>query len=103
MASGYTCVHARIHPHTCLHTCLHPFTHALTHAGSFIGFSSAFPKLIQDVFGYLPDGKTPDPAAPNPKRLAWLGPALSSGFRPLGGWLGDRYGGAQVTHATALA
>ena len=24
--------------------------------GSFIGYSSAFPKLIKDVFGYLPDG-----------------------------------------------
>ena len=24
--------------------------------GSFIGYSAAFPKLIQDVFGNLPDG-----------------------------------------------
>ena len=25
--------------------------------GSFIGYSAAFPKLIHDVFGYLPDGE----------------------------------------------
>ncbi len=65
--------------------------------GSFIGFSAAFPKLIQDVFGTLPDG-TLNPAAPNPLAYAWLGPLVGSLIRPVGGWLSDKIGGARVTH-----
>ena len=42
--------------------------------GSFIGYSAAFPKLIQDVFGTLPGG-APNPNAPNPLQYAWLGSA----------------------------
>jgi MFS transporter, NNP family, nitrate/nitrite transporter len=64
--------------------------------GSFIGFSAAFPKLIQDVFGSLPDG-TLNPNAPNPFAYAWLGPLVGSLVRPIGGWLSDRKGGALVT------
>ncbi|MCP4898557.1 MAG: NarK/NasA family nitrate transporter [bacterium] len=64
--------------------------------GSFIGYSAAFPKLIQDVFGTLPDG-TLNPAAPNPLHYAWLGPLVGSLIRPVGGWLSDRLGGARVT------
>ncbi|MBL8861198.1 MAG: NarK/NasA family nitrate transporter [Planctomycetes bacterium] len=64
--------------------------------GSFIGYSAAFPKLIQDVFGYLPDGRA-NPGAPNPFAYAWLGPLVGSAVRPLGGWLSDRVGGARVT------
>lgn len=64
--------------------------------GSFIGYSAAFPKLIQDVFGYLPDG-TPNPSAPNPFAYAWLGPLVGSLVRPVGGWISDRWGGARVT------
>ncbi|MBK7874235.1 MAG: NarK/NasA family nitrate transporter [Planctomycetes bacterium] len=65
--------------------------------GSFIGYSAAFPKLIQDVFGNLPDGSA-NPNAPNPFAYAWLGPLVGSMVRPLGGWLSDKFGGARVTH-----
>ena len=65
--------------------------------GSFIGYSAAFPKLIQDVFGRLPDG-TINPSAPNPLLYAWLGPLVGSLIRPVGGWLSDKLGGARVTH-----
>jgi len=65
--------------------------------GSFIGFSAAFPKLIQDVFGTLPDG-LPNPHAPNPLAYAWLGPLVGSLVRPVGGWISDKWGGARVTH-----
>jgi NNP family nitrate/nitrite transporter-like MFS transporter len=65
--------------------------------GSFIGYSAAFPKLIQDVFGYLPDGSI-NPNAPNPLAYAWLGALVGSLIRPVGGWLSDKVGGARVTH-----
>jgi len=65
--------------------------------GSFIGYSAAFPKLIQDVFGSLPDGSI-NPNAPNPLAYAWLGPLVGSLIRPVGGWLSDKLGGARVTH-----
>lgn len=79
--------------------------------GSFIGYSAAFPKLIQDVFGYLrvdADGnalaqavKAPD--APDPLAYAWLGPLVGSLIRPVGGWLSDKLGGARVTHWDTIA
>jgi NNP family nitrate/nitrite transporter-like MFS transporter len=65
--------------------------------GSFIGYSAAFPKLIQDVFGTLPDGSL-NSNAPNPLHYAWLGPLVGSLVRPVGGWLADKFGGARVTH-----
>ena len=65
--------------------------------GSFIGYSAAFPKLIQDVFGTLPGG-APNPNAPNPLQYAWLGPLVGSLVRPVGGWISDKVGGARVTH-----
>lgn len=64
--------------------------------GSFIGYSAAFPKLIQDVFGSLPDGSA-NPHAPSPFAYAWLGPLVGSLIRPVGGWLSDKFGGARVT------
>jgi NNP family nitrate/nitrite transporter-like MFS transporter len=64
--------------------------------GSFIGYSAAFPKLIQDVFGFLPDGSV-NPDAPNPLAYAWLGPLVGSAVRPVGGWLSDKFSGARVT------
>ncbi len=70
--------------------------------GSFIGYSAAFPKLIQDVFGVLPDGTT-NPHAPNPFAYAWLGPLVGSLARPLGGWVSDRVNsGAKVTQWTTV-
>ncbi len=70
--------------------------------GSFIGYSAAFPKLIQDVFGALPDGTT-NPNAPNPLQYAWLGPLVGSLVRPVGGWISDKLGGARVTHWDTVA
>lgn len=69
--------------------------------GSFIGFSAAFPKLIQDVFGVLPGGAA-NPNAPDPLAYAWLGPLVGSLARPVGGWISDKWGGARVTHWTTL-
>lgn len=54
--------------------------------GSFIGFSAAFPMLIKQSF--------PDV---NPLKVAFLGPLVSALFRPFGGWLADKLGGAKVT------
>ncbi len=69
--------------------------------GSFIGYSAAFPKLIQDVFGFLPDGSI-NPSAPNPLAYAWLGPLVGSLVRPIGGYLSDKWGGARVTQWDTL-
>ena len=70
--------------------------------GSFIGYSATFPKLIQDVFGTLPDGSL-NPAAPNPFAYAWLGPLVGSLIRPVGGWRSDKFGGAKVTQWDTVA
>jgi NNP family nitrate/nitrite transporter-like MFS transporter len=65
--------------------------------GSFIGYSASFPKLIQDVFGYLPGGAV-NPHAPNPMTWAFLGPMLGAAIRPVGGWLSDKIkSGSKVT------
>ena len=64
--------------------------------GSFIGFSGAFPKLLKDLFGYLPDGSV-NPDAPNVLYYAWIGPAVGSLIRPVGGYMSDKFGGALVT------
>ncbi|MFO0985119.1 MAG: antiporter [Planctomycetota bacterium] len=79
------------HKHNWIMTWLYVMTF-----GSFIGYSAAFPKLIQDVFGTLPDG-THNPNAPDPLKYAWLGALVGSLVRPLGGWLADKLGGARVT------
>ena len=65
--------------------------------GSFIGYSAAFPLLVKIVFGELPDGSV-NPNAINPFAYAWLGPLVGSLIRPVGGWLSDKLGGANVTH-----
>ena len=70
--------------------------------GSFIGFSGAFPKLIQDVFGYLPGGEV-NPNAPNPLAWAWIGPFLGAVIRPFGGWLSDKINsGSRVTQYSTI-
>lgn len=70
--------------------------------GSFIGFAGAFPKLIQDVFGYLPNGDV-NPNAPNPMAWAWIGPFLGAVIRPVGGWLSDKINsGSKVTQWSTL-
>ncbi|MEN2750938.1 NarK family nitrate/nitrite MFS transporter [Psychrobacter sp. FBL11] len=54
--------------------------------GSFIGFSAAFPMLIRNAFPDI-----------NPLKYAFLGPFVGAIFRPLGGWIADKIGGARVT------
>lgn len=71
--------------------------------GSFIGFANAFPKLIQDVFGYLPSGDV-NPNAPNPMVYAFLGPMVGALVRPVGGWLSDKINsGSKVTQWSTIA
>ncbi|GLW08257.1 MFS transporter [Microtetraspora sp. NBRC 13810] len=55
--------------------------------GSFIGYSTAFPLLINSQF----------PEYAGLVGLAFLGPLVGSLVRPAGGWLADRMGGARVT------
>ena len=70
--------------------------------GSFIGYAAAFPKLIQDVFGLLPDGSV-NPNAPNPFHYAWLGPLVGALIRPVGGWLSDKVkSGSKVTQWSTI-
>ena len=70
--------------------------------GSFIGYSSSFPKLIQDVFGYLPNGAV-NPYAPNPMKWAFLGPMLGAFIRPIGGWWADKIqSGSKITMWSTL-
>ena len=78
--------------HNWIMTCLYTMTF-----GSFIGFSAIFPLLIEVVFGELPNGSV-NPNAINPFAYAWLGSLVGSLIRPLGGWLSDKLGGANVTH-----
>ncbi len=78
--------------HTWIMTILYVMTF-----GSFIGYAASFPKLIQDVFGYLPGGKV-NPNAPNPMVWAFLGPLVGALVRPIGGWLSDKINsGSKVT------
>ncbi|GAA0530264.1 MFS transporter [Saccharopolyspora subtropica] len=56
--------------------------------GSFIGYSFAFGLVLQTEFNF-----TPLQAA----SWTFLGPLMGSVARPVGGWLSDRLGGAQVT------
>ncbi|MBI5093954.1 MAG: NarK/NasA family nitrate transporter [Candidatus Hydrogenedentes bacterium] len=78
--------------------------------GSFIGYSSAFPKLLKDVFGYirvdaqgapLADAIV-NPNAPDILKYAFLGAAMGAAIRPVGGWLSDKLGGARVTQWDTL-
>ena len=54
--------------------------------GSFIGYSAAFPLVINKTF---PESKA--------AYFAFLGALVGSLARPVGGWLADRVGGAKVT------
>lgn len=89
--------------------------------GSFIGYSGSFPKLLQDLFGYvngcLKDGEFSiggsedacladggewqedyvNPNAPDGDKVAWLGACVGSLIRPIGGVMADKYGGAKMT------
>ena len=60
--------------------------------GSFIGFSAGFPLLSKSQFPQV-----------NVLAYAWLGPLIGALIRPLGGWLSDKLGGAQVTFWNFIA
>jgi MFS transporter, NNP family, nitrate/nitrite transporter len=67
--------------------------------GSFIGYSNAFPKLIDDVFGVIRVGEDAGQATGmSSAAFIWIGAGVGALIRPLGGWLGDKLGGARVTH-----
>lgn len=81
--------------------------------GSFIGFSSAFPKLIIDLFdqygsedcarlqasGELEQGDCSYTGWPvRGFSPAFLGALIGSLIRPIGGVMSDKFGGARVTH-----
>jgi NNP family nitrate/nitrite transporter-like MFS transporter len=58
--------------------------------GSFIGYSNAFPKLIDDIFVTPTNGLVTS-------HYIWIGAAVGAFIRPVGGWLADKLGGARVT------
>jgi len=60
--------------------------------GSFIGYSAALPLLTKTQFPQV-----------HGVYFAFLGALVGSAFRPVGGWLSDRMGGARVTAAVFLA
>jgi NNP family nitrate/nitrite transporter-like MFS transporter len=66
--------------------------------GSFIGYAAAMPLLIRLNF-WVPDPANPLGAGVGIRfaYYAFLGSLLGAAFRPLGGWLADRFGGARVT------
>ena len=88
------------HKHNWIMTYLYVMTF-----GSFIGYASAFPKLLKDVFGYIHVDAAGlrlaeavvNPNAPNILHYAFLGAAMGAAIRPVGGWLSDKLGGARVT------
>lgn len=60
--------------------------------GSFIGYGAAMPLLMKTQF--------PDVTG---AYFAFLGALVGSAFRPFGGWLADRVGGARITAAVFVA
>ncbi|MDA1165998.1 MAG: NarK/NasA family nitrate transporter [Planctomycetota bacterium] len=58
--------------------------------GSFIGYASAFPKLLDDIFVTDTNGLVT-------ANYIWIGVAVGALVRPVGGWLSDKFGGARVT------
>ncbi len=66
--------------------------------GSFIGYASAFPKLIDDVFGVYRVGEhVGEPTGMSSAAFIWIGAGVGALIRPVGGWLADKFGGARVT------
>jgi NNP family nitrate/nitrite transporter-like MFS transporter len=63
--------------------------------GSFIGYASAFPKLIGDVF-------VSDTSDIKTANYIWIGAGVGALIRPVGGWLSDKLGGALVTQWSTI-
>ncbi|VEJ09784.1 MFS transporter [Actinobacillus delphinicola] len=78
--------------------------------GSFIGFSAAFPLAIKVIFGYqhvvnaqgVISSDLVNPNGPSALTYAWIAPFIGALIRPVGGWLGDKFGGAIVTQICAI-
>lgn len=60
--------------------------------GSFIGYSAGLPLLIKSQFPTV-----------SPTQYAFIGPLLGALFRPVGGWIADKLGGARVTFWNFIA
>jgi NNP family nitrate/nitrite transporter-like MFS transporter len=69
----------------------------LGQSGSFIGYSKAFPMLIDEVFGTLANGEI-NPNAPDPENFAFMGAMFGSLARVAGGFLADKVGGGACTN-----
>lgn len=65
------------------HTWVMTFLYVATF-GSFIGYAAAFPLLLKSQF-------------PEHVSLAFFGALIAAAFRPVGGWIADKFGGAKVT------
>lgn len=94
--------HVRNDRHALRQVCRYPETWTISLLyigtfGSFIGFSFAFGQVLQVQFAH--QFATPIKAA----SLTFLGPLLGSLFRPVGGRLADRFGGALITLLTFVA
>jgi len=63
--------------------------------GTFSGLAATFPLLIKQIYGALPD-------APDPLTYAFLGPLVGSVARIAAGPISDKFGGARVTHWSAV-
>ena len=74
----------------CKHTWVMSYIYIGTF-GSFIGYSAAFPLLLKTQFPAVTVG------------IAFLGPLVGSLSRPLGGWLADKVGGANITFWNFIA
>ena len=90
------------------HTWVMGIIYAMTF-GSFIGFAAIFPLAIKIIFGYqhiMVDGvmthNTINVNGPSALMYAWMGAFIGALTRPLGGWLGDQFGGAFVTQACCI-
>jgi MFS transporter, NNP family, nitrate/nitrite transporter len=71
--------------------------------GSFIGYSNAFPKLIDDVFGVIRVGEEAGQATGmSSAAFIWIGAGVGALMRPIGGLISDKFGGARVTHWDTL-
>jgi len=64
-------------------------------SGSFLGFAFAFGQVLQQYF--LAAGQSHAQASLHAAQIAFVGPLLGSLARVIGGKLGDRFGGGQVT------
>lgn len=76
-------------------------TMGLVTFGSYIGFAFCMPKLINDVFGFLPNGNV-NPNAPYASSYAWIGPLVGVLIRPFGWWLSEKMSASRVVTLSTI-